>query len=142
MKRFLTGAALLPLVMACGAARPANKAVAATDSTKPAGATYALGTSLTNDGAIAADSAGDSFRRGPEIYLAIDTASASIDQMIEVQWVDAAGRIARRDAHVVPEGTKYARFATGDTTTWQPGAYRAVISINNRFVNQTPFTLT
>ena len=141
MKRLLTGAAILPLVMACGVARPANKEVASTVAIKATSATYAMGTSFTREGAIAAESAGDSFRRGPEIYFAIDVASASTDQKIDIDWVDSLGRIARHETQVVPEGTQYARFATGDTSAWRPGAYRAVITINDRKVNETRFGL-
>ena len=142
MKRLLTGAAFLPLVMACGVARPANNEVVSTrTATKAAVATYAMGTAFTPDGAIAADSAGDAFRRGPEIYLAIDVASASVEQKIDVAWVDALGRVAHREMRVVPEGTRYARFATGDTSRWMPGPYRAIITINDRKVNETHFGL-
>jgi hypothetical protein len=142
LKRFLTGAALLPLVMACGAARPATKEpVASTDTVRPVVATYAIGTSVTHEGAITADSAGDSFRRGPEIYLAVDVASASTEQTINVQWIDAIGTVAHQETRVIKDAADYADFATGDTTSWKAGPYRAVIRINDRVVNETHFAL-
>lgn len=141
MKRLLTGAALLPLVIACGVVRPARQEAVATETTRAAVATYAMGTALTRDGAIAAESAGDSFRRGPEIYLAIDVASASAEQKIDVEWLDASGRVARQETRIFPEGTRYAHFGTGDTSAWRAGACRAVITINDRKVNETRFAL-
>ena len=141
MKKFMTGAALLPLVMACGAARPAQQQVVTTDTTKPAGATYAIGTEVTKAGAIAMDSVGDSFRRGPGIYLAVDVRSASTDQTIQVDWLDGAGQLVHRETRTVGEGKEYADFASGDTTRWKPGAYRARITINDRVVNETHFAL-
>jgi hypothetical protein len=104
-------------------------------------ATYALGTQVTNDGAISQDSAGDSFRRGPGLFLAVDVASASTEQKIEVQWVDSSGRVIHRDVRSVGEGTRYADFSSGDTSGWIPGPYRAVIRINDRVVNETHFAL-
>jgi hypothetical protein len=142
LKTFLTGAALLPLVIACGVVRPEKKAVTTTaQPVKAAGATFAVGTSVTRDGAVTAESTGDTFHRGPEMYLAIDVASASVDQKIEVDWIDPAGRIVRSEARNVREGTHYATFSTGNTRMWRPGPYRAVISINDRKVNETTFAL-
>lgn len=141
MKKFLIGAAVLPLVMACRQATPAHHQVVTTDTTRPAAETYAVGTQVTSEGAIAEDSSGDSFRRGPGLFLAIDVASASIDQKISVDWVDPLGRVMHREARNVGEGTRYADFSSGDTSGWKPGPYRAVITINDRVVNETRFAL-
>ena len=141
MKRFLTGAALLPLVIACGEVRPAHPEAVSTDTTRGLVATYAVGTQVTSAGAIAQDFAGDSFRRGPGLFLAIDVASASTEQKIQVDWVDSFGRVVHRDTRSVSEGTRYADFTSGDTSGWIPGAYRAVIRINDRVVNETRFAL-
>jgi hypothetical protein len=138
----LTGAALLPLVIACGAVRPEKTTETATaQPVKAAAGTFTVGTSVTREGAIAADSAGESFHRGPEMYLAVNVASASSDQKIVVEWVDPAGRVVRSEAQNVPEGSRYATFSTGNTSRWRPGPYRAVISINDRKVNETAFGL-
>ena len=141
MKRLLSGAAFVSLLMGCGEARPAAYEAAVTDTTRAIGATYAVGTSVTNDGAIVADSAGDSFRRGPGIFLSIDVTSASTSQTIDVQWIDPIGHVAHHEMRLVREGARYAAFSSGDTSTWKPGPYRAVIAINNRTVNETRFAL-
>jgi len=141
MKRFLSGAALVSLLIGCGEARPAAHEVMTTDTTRSVGSTYAVGTSVTNEGAIVADSAGDTFRRGPGIFLSIDVASASTTQTIDVQWIDPFGRVALHEMRLVREGAHYAAFSSGDTSAWKPGPYRAVISINERTVNETRFAL-
>jgi hypothetical protein len=141
LKKFLTGAALLPLVIACGEVRPAHQEAVATDTTRGLVATYAVGTQVTSEGAISQDSAGDSFRRGPGLFLAIDVASATTDQKIQVDWVNKTGQVVHRDIRNVGEGTRYADFSSGDTSAWIPGPYRAVIRINDRVVNETRFAL-
>lgn len=141
MNRALAGAALLPLVMACGAGGPEKQSVVTIETSKPVHATFALGSSMTHEGAIETESAGDSFRCGVELFLSVDVTSASTDQTIEVQWIDSRGIIAHRETRNVSEGGHYAAFSSGNTSSWSQGTYRAVVSINARKVNERSFAM-
>ncbi|HUP44130.1 MAG TPA: hypothetical protein VM779_01320 [Thermoanaerobaculia bacterium] len=102
---------------------------------------FALGTTVTDEGAVRRDSTGSTFRRGGEIYLSVNVSGASIDQQIEVRWLDPAGQVLRRDALEVPVGTRFAAFSTGDTAGWTEGGHRAEVIINGRRVTEREFEL-
>ncbi|HUP49847.1 MAG TPA: hypothetical protein VNA04_13760 [Thermoanaerobaculia bacterium] len=143
-RRFLA-AAMLPLLVGCAADRggtdPNPHSITTTESARSAADPFALGTLLTAEGAVARDAAGDRFRRGGELFLSIHLAGASGDHAIEVQWVDPAGRLLRRDAVEVPKDSQYAAFSSGDTAKWSPGPHRAVVTINGRRVSEREFEL-
>lgn len=107
----------------------------------PARDIYALGTSVTRDGAVHADSTGETFRRGGEVYLSVNVEGASVEQAIEVQWVAPNGRVMRRDEVDVPKGSRWAAFSSGETQSWPAGEHRAVVTINGRRVSERPFSL-
>jgi len=138
-------AAVLLLLVACGVDRGDGKPVPPTASTttaEPAPGTYALGSSVTAEGAIAENAVGDSFSRGGPIFLSIDVTGATADQRIEVEWINARGTVVHRDQRLVRQGSRYAAFSTGATARWQPGMYRVVVIIDGRRVNEQPFSLT
>jgi hypothetical protein len=107
----------------------------------PARDIYALGTSVTGDGAVHADSTGETFRRGGEVYLSVNVEGASVEQEIEVQWVAPNGSVMHRDAVEVPKGSRWAAFSSGETEGWPAGEHRAVVTINGRRVSERPFSL-
>ena len=107
----------------------------------PARDIYALGTALTDEGAVPRDAATEVFRRGGELYLSINVTGASTDQQIEVQWLDPRGNVIRRDATEVPRGSRFAAFSTGETAQWREGEHRAVVIINGRRVTERPFAM-
>ena len=102
---------------------------------------YAVGTAITQEGAVPRDASGETFRRGGEVFLSVNVSGASTDQAIEVQWVDADGRLLRRDAMEVPKGSMYAAFSSGETARWRQGQHRAVVIINGRRVGEREFAL-
>lgn len=124
-----------------GTAETRNKAVISADASDLSPETFALGTDVTSDGAIPRDAAGVAFRRGGEIFLSVDVTGASTDQKIEVQWVDAEGRVVSRQTKSVPEGARYAVFSSGRTARWTSGEHRAVVVINGRLVSERQFAI-
>jgi hypothetical protein len=137
-------AAALPLLGGCvdrGNAAVATQKASAVEAEQPSRETYAIGTALTPQGAIPAQATGDSFLRGGEVFLSVDVAGATTEHQIEVRWMDAEGRVLRRDARRVGKGTDYVPFSSGPTSQWQNGAYRAVIVIDGRAVNEKAFQL-
>ena len=113
----------------------------AVETPEPANETFALGSVLTSAGAVPQESAGESFTRGGEVFLSVDVTSASRDQNIDVQWVDAQGRIVRKETRKVPEGSRYAAFSSGRVIASTPGRHRAVIIIDGRRVMEKPFSI-
>ncbi len=108
---------------------------------EPARDLYALGTTVTREGAVPADSTGETFPRGGEVYLSVNVQGASVEQEIEVEWVAASGRVMRRDQVEVPQGSRWAAFSSGKTHAWPPGEHRAVVTINGRRVSERQFSL-
>lgn len=108
---------------------------------EPARDPYALGTTLTREGAVPADSTGETFRRGGEVYLSVNVQGASVEQAIEVEWVAANGRVMRRDQVAVPKGSRWAAFSSGETQAWPAGEHRAVVTIDGRRVSERAFSL-
>ena len=113
----------------------------AVDTPEPGNETFALGSVLTPAGAIPQDAAGESFTRGGEVFLSVDVTSASSEQNIDVQWLDAHGNIVRKETRRVPEGSHYAAFSSGRAVAATPGRHRAVIIIDGRRVMEKPFSI-
>jgi len=137
-------AAVLLFLVACGVDRGGGKQPpqnASTTTAEPAAGTYVLGSSVTPEGAIDESAAGESFVHGGPIFLSIDVSGATTAERIEVEWIDARGRVVHRDERVVPQGTGYAAFSAGRTAHWPPGAYRVVVIIDGRRVNEQPFSI-
>lgn len=138
-------AAALPLVVACSAdrgdGRRQQQQSILGESRTPSKETFALGSDIEPSGAVPQIATGDSFSRGGEVYLSIEVSSASADQQVKVEWVDARGRVVRRQEGNVPAGARYVWFSTGPTARWMRGPHRAVITINGRTVSEKPFAL-
>lgn len=113
----------------------------AVEAPVPTSQTYALGTEVTPEGAVAMRSAGDLFMRGGPIYLSVNVASASTDQRVSVEWLTARGEVVRRFERNVPQSVPYATFESGPTKTWPEGNHRVVIMIDGRKVTELPFRL-
>ena len=126
---------------ACGGDEERRNVSTHTVVSAPARDLYALGTTVTREGAVPADSTGETFPRGGEVYLSVNVQGASVEQEIEVQWVAANGRVMRRDEVEVPKGSRWAAFSSGETQAWPAGEHRAVITINGRRVSERPFSL-
>jgi hypothetical protein len=102
---------------------------------------FALGTTVTNEGAVPADSTGETFPRGGEVYLSVNVEGASVEQEIAVSWVGPNGRVLHRHEVEVPKGSRWAAFSSGETHAWPAGEHRAVVTINGRRVSERPFSL-
>lgn len=136
-------AALLVLFAGCavdtGSSTQYAQATATADAPDRSPETYALGSTLDVSGAVPRDAEAEAFGRGMDVFLSIDMASASTDQTIEVQWLDGAGRVIRRQTRHVPVGTPYAAFASGNNVTAIPGQRRALVVIDGRRVAEKAF---
>jgi hypothetical protein len=138
-------AAAVVLLAGCGVDRgeknvhPQNTGTAA--PADPAAGTYVLGSSVTDEGAIADGTATEAFLRGGPVFLSIDVAGATTDQTIEIEWIGPRGRVFRRDRRLVRQGARYAAFSVDSTARWVPGTYRVVVIIDHRLVNEQSFSL-
>ena len=132
---------IVAALAACGDEEPRRNVNTHAVVSEPARDLFALGTSVTREGAVPADSTGETFRRGGEVYLSVNVQGASVEQEIEVEWVAANGRVMRRDEVEVPKGSRWAAFSSGETQAWPAGEHRAVVTINGRRVSERPFSL-
>ena len=147
--RLWTAAAALILMAGCtadrGDGRPDPPAQTAsnqvTDASEPSSETFALGNHINPDGTLPAESAGEEFRRGGELFLSVNVTGASAEQQIAVEWRDARDRVIRKETKAVTRGTKHAAFSSGDTQSWAPGQHRAIVVINGRRVIEKPFVI-
>lgn len=96
---------------------------------------------VTPAGAVPEEAASESFHRGGEVFLSVDVASASSEQNFDVQWLDARGRVIRKETRKVPEGSRYAAFSSGREIAAMPGRHSAVIIIDGRRVMEKPFSI-
>ena len=103
--------------------------------------TFAIGTTVTPQGAIPREALSEQFPRGGEVYLSINVAGSSTDQEITVQWLRPDGKVIREDALDAPEGTAFVAFTSGPTHQWQAGDHKAVVLINGRRVSERHFEL-
>ena len=142
MRTPLAAATLFALLACCAVDRgsPAQQ-TNATEAPDPAPETYALGSMLDASGAVPKDAASEAFGRSGEVFLSVDVASASTDQTIEVEWLDAAGQVIRKEMRNVPVGTRYAAFSSGAAVTASAGQHRAVVIINGRRVTEKAFRI-
>jgi pyruvate/2-oxoglutarate dehydrogenase complex dihydrolipoamide acyltransferase (E2) component len=124
-----------------GAKADSSARVATTAADEPSPETFALGTAVTPTGAVAQSAASDTVLRGGEVYLSVDVRSASTEHVIEVRWVDPAGRVLRRDARQVHDDAQWVPFSSGGTSRWSPGPHRAVILIDGRTVSEKSFAV-
>ena len=137
-------AAALPLLSSCvdrGNAAVSAQSAAASDTEAPSRETYAIGTATMPDGAIPQRATGDSFLRGPEIFVSVDVSGASTQHDLEVRWIDGEGTVLARVVRRAPRGTGHVAFSSGPTTRWRSGAHRAVIVIGGRTVTEKLFQL-
>ena len=134
--------AAVVLLAGCGIDRSEQNAhPQSTASADPAAGTYVLGSSITDEGAIAEDTDSEAFVRGGPVFLSIDVGGATTDQNIEIAWVDPLGDVLRRDRRLVPQGARHAAFSAGSTAQWRPGTYRVVVIIDHRLVNEQSFAV-
>ena len=143
MKSQLVVMAVVVLMAGCAGDRDAaaRRQTASVETPEAAKETFALGSMVTPAGAVPQEAASESFHRGGEVFLSVDMASASSEQNIDVQWLDAQGRILRKETRKVPEGTHYAAFSSGREVAARPGRHRAVIIIDGRRVMEKPFSI-
>lgn len=138
----LIAVAVVPLLMACGANRgEPSVQQAPTESAGVSPETFAIGTELTPAGGVAKDATAESFARGGEIYVSVDVASASTDQLVEVQWVDPNGSVVRHDKQKVPQEARYVAFSSGPTSEWTRGSHQARVVIDGRAVAEKQFSI-
>lgn len=144
---WIKAAALMaPLVMVgcAGSARDNDVAAeqAALETVTPrVERTYALGSEVMGDGAIPAVAASESFLKGHEVWLSVNVVSATAPQTIAVEWVDASGRVVRRDQRDVPVDRAFVPFSSGSTGGWPSGESRAIVIIDSRRVTELPFEI-
>lgn len=119
----------------------ARRQTAAVETPELAKQTFALGSMVTPAGAVPEEAASESFHRGGEVFLSVDVASASGEQNFDVQWLDARGRVIRKETRKVPEGSRYAAFSSGREIAAMPGRHSAVIIIDGRRVMEKPFSI-
>jgi hypothetical protein len=144
LRSILVAAAVLSVVTGCAVDKSATQRVqqqSVLEPAKPALRTYALGTELTPEGAVAMRAAGDTFLRGGEIFLSVNVSGATTAQKVEVEWRRADGDVNHRDVRIVPESAEYASFVSGPTKSWLSGEHHVVISIDGRKVTELPFTV-
>jgi hypothetical protein len=130
------------VVFLAGCARSRERAhVTTAESVQVARDVFALGTTVTPEGAVPESASGEEFIRGGEVFLSVNVAGASSDQRIAVEWIDPSGRLIRKEARHVGEGSSYAPFSSGRTASWKRGRHRAVVIIDGRRVNERVFSL-
>ena len=110
-------------------------------TTEPAPETFALGTALTPAGAVAFDAREETFNRGQEIFLSVDTTSSSAPLSVAVVWYGPDGRELRRDARTEVQ-RRFIPFRSGPTHGWANGAHTAVVVIDDRKVWESRFTVS
>lgn len=142
MRLILIAAVLLPLMSACAVDNGGSRSPQArVEPAAPTQRTYALGTELTPEGAVAMRSTGDTFVRGGAIYLSVDVSSASVEQRVAVEWRTAEGALVARAEKHVPQAARYVAFESGATEAWPVGDHRATVTIDGRKVTELEFTL-
>jgi hypothetical protein len=142
LKHLIAVVAALSLLTACGAQHSKRDVSSSVDDdVTPAKETFALGSELTHDGAVAQDAANDRFKRGGEVFLSICTKGSSTDQTIEVAWIDPAGAVIQSQTRIAPRGAHYIAFSSGRTAGWRAGEHHAVIVIDGRRVSEKTFAL-
>ena len=130
----------LIMTIACARSERANHVVP-TENADPSPEVFALGSAVTQTGAVTAESADDQFQRGPELYVSVNVSSASTEQTIEVEWLDPQGNVVRTDKRRIPESAAYATFSSGPTRGWRSGKHTAVIVIDGRKVSEKQFSM-
>lgn len=134
---------MVSLLVACGVNRGGQEvqqqSLVEEEAVSPSPETFALGTELSESGAVAARGASDSIIRGGEVYVSIDVNGASTGQTIEVQWLDPNGDVIHSEQRMVPKQQRYVPFSSGRTKDWKPGSHRAVIVIDGRRVSEKSF---
>lgn len=139
MKSFPGVVAALCLLAACAADHPKpHQQTIVAEAVDAAPETYALGATLTADGAVPKDAVVDAFPRGRDVFLSIDVSGAHVDQAIEVKWIDPSGRVIRKETRNVPVGAHYAAFSAPVSA---PGRHRATVVINGRLVSEKNFSV-
>jgi hypothetical protein len=138
----MTAMLMVSLLTACRMERGSViQQQAVIETAAPVSRTFALGSEVDVQGAIPADAAAESFRRGNEIYLSVNVTSASTAQKITVEWRDPAGRVVHRDQRDVPVERTFVPFSSGPTSGWPSGGHRAIVIIDGRRVTELPFEL-
>ena len=144
MKLWCAIAVLVTLLTGCTGERREETPDApalSSEATDPSSETFALGNHINPDGTLQAESAGEEFRRGGEIYVSVNVTGATAQQEIEVEWRDPRDRVIKREIQEVVRGKKHVAFSSGDTGKWASGEHRAVIVMNGRRVIEKPFVI-
>ena len=144
MKRLIAIAAFLPLLTSCGVDRGTHEApeqaaaVLRQQEVLPPD-TYALGITITEEGAVPQNAVVESVGRGGEVFLSVNVSGASTEQTVEVAWLDPEGRTLRRAAQHAGPNARFMSFSSGPTGRWRLGVHRARVVIDGRTVNEKSF---
>lgn len=142
-RSWLAVAVLAPILTSCAGERPAEPDVPtlSSEATDPSSETFALGNHINPDGTLQAESAGEEFRRGGELFVSVNVTGATAQQEITVEWRDPRDQVIKREIREVVRGRKHVAFSSGDTAKWAAGEHRAVVMMNGRRVIEKPFVI-
>lgn len=101
-----------------------------------------IGHQVDPDGAIPIAQQGDEFAPGERVYVSMDVSDAPEYSAVHVVFEDAAGETVAEDEKKVPAEARRLYFDSGDTTHWQPGAYRVILAVDGEAVAEQELTLT
>ena len=124
-----TSTAAAPSSPAPTAAAPS---AAAAPAEQPASARLELGYEVDANGAIPRGLESRQFSAASKFMLAVRTDDLSAGARITVRWTDSAGAALGTENREVAAGTRFAAFASPDTSAWPTAAYRAAVEIDGQ----------
>lgn len=104
--------------------------------------TVALGREVDTQGAIPEGSRTDAFAPGETIYLSIEVDAAAPQAAVRVTFSRPQGGTVAEDEKKVPAGAGYLYFDSGDTASWEPGAYRVAVAVGGETVRELGFRIS
>jgi hypothetical protein len=109
---------------------------------EPKRATFAVGTRLTEEGKVVADSENSAYPHGSEILVSVDLSGLQQPTTAEVRWYGPGGRLERHEKQEVIPSKGVVVFRSGTTGSWETGRYRIEIVFDDRIASTHGFELT
>lgn len=100
-----------------------------------------LGRLVDAEGAVPASEQQERFAAGDPIYVSMEISSPPEGAAVHVRFEGPDGRTLAEDEKKAPAQVPNLYFDAGDTSSWAPGPYRAVVVADGQIASEVAFTL-
>lgn len=101
-----------------------------------------VGRRVDAEGSVPSAEQAVEFVPGERMYVSMEVTNAPAFAAVHVVFRDPAGATVAEDEKKVPAEASHLYFDSGDTTSWEPGAYTVVVAVDGEPVAEQEITIS